>query len=250
MIGEFEDIISIKSYRNVKTPTNRSFPAETKHGVCENLSNVRIKRSISINSKFSTSNTGLPQYSTNNFAQFWDRDKIIGVAGIAFLFLMIFYGMSDKENTQTSASKQTPVTSSTKAPTQTSSSLTASSIMEYLSFHRWAVNPETCKKYFRFSKSQDGSYSINFFDLDNTSNNIYEPIRGAILEVNYRLDSGAIIPNVIKIETPIAFLDIAYNSAVPEFRLYRLEYKSGNLEITQGRRLDNGNATPTHKKCS
>jgi len=250
-ISEFEEIIAQQKLQKCKKHPSKPdhihfFGYECMACMREAITaNVRIKtQPYQSTSKASSSNTGLPQFPTNKSKSFWDRDAIIGVGGIAVLF-MLFFGLSGKDNNQTTASKNTPVSSSTKV----SSAISAASIMEYLTFHRWSANPDICKKYWSFSKGQDGSYSIYVVDLDNTSNFIFEPIRGAILDVNYRLDSGAIIQNVIKIETPTAYLDVSYNSAVPEIRLYRLEYKSGNLEITQGRHLDDGKPTQPRKKC-
>ena len=255
-ISEFEDIISNKKLQKcIKHPTK---PEHIHFGGHDCMAcmreaitpNIRIRtQAYQSTSKASSSNTGLSQFPTNKSKPFWDREAIIGVGGIAVLLLMLFYGMSSKDNNLTTASKNTPVTSITKASTEASSALSAEAIMQDLTFHRWAVDYKTCKKYWKFYKGQDGSYSINVVDLEDTSKNTFERILGAILDVNYKLESGVIIRNVIKIETPTADLDIAYNSVVPEFRLYRLEYKPDDLVITQGRFLKTNIATPLHKKC-
>jgi hypothetical protein len=212
-------------------------------------SNVKIKtKPFKSTSKGSTSSSGLPQYSTTKHLPFWDRDRVIGVGGIAVLLFLIVYGMSGRDNNQNIASKNT--SSAVTANSSISPSLSASSIMDTLSLYRWAFDSDNCKKYWKFWKGQDGSYSINIVDLNDTSNNVYEPISSYIFNENYRLDSGSIIKNVIKIETPSAYLDIAYlNGAVPEIRLYRLEDKSNKLMITQGKHLDDGRPTQPRKKC-
>ncbi len=251
-ISEFEEIITQQKLQKCKKhptkPDHIHFSGyECMACMREAITtNIRIKaQPFKSASKTSSSNSGLPQYPTNKPSPFWDRDRIIGIGGIFVLLIMIVFGMSDKDNNQ-AATKNKPVpnvSNSSSAP------LSASTIMERLSLYKWGFDADNCKIYWRFTKGQDGSYSIYIVDLNDTSNNIVEPIRSYIFSENYKLDSGAIVNNVIKLQTPSAYLDIAYNSSVPEIRLYRLESTSNKLMITQGKHLEDGKVTQPRKIC-
>ncbi len=251
-INEFEEIITQQKLQKCKKHPTKPDHIHFSGYECMTCmrevitANIKIKtKPFQATTKIATSNSGLPQYPTNKSSSFWDRDRIIGIGGIAVLLMMIVFGMSDKDNNQitTATNKPTPSSSNSSA-----APLSASSIMENLSLYKWGFDADNCKIYWRFTKGQDG-YSIYIVDLNDTTNNIFEPIKSYIFSENYKLDSGAIIKNVIKLQTPSAYLDIAYNSAVPEIRVYRLESTSNKLMITQGKHLDDGKATQPRKIC-
>jgi serine/threonine protein kinase len=257
-INEFEDVISNQKLQKCKKhPTKPDHIHFGGHDCMACMrdaitSNVKIKtKPFKSLSTGSSSSSGLPQYPTNKQTPFWDRDRVIGVGGIAVLLFLIVYGMSGRDNNQSQKSTSNKTTTNVSSQTTAQSPSVWQNMMTNFSAHRWADESTNCQIYWTISKNQDGTYSLNLINTNDSSKNFSDQVLSYTFFQNYQLDSGIIINNVMKMETKSLYIDIAYISGTePAIRVYRLEDKENNLLVTQGRRIKDGALTAVRKKCS
>ena len=159
--------------------------------------------------------------------------------------------MSGRDNNQSQKSTSNKTTTNVSSQTTAQSPSVWQNMMTNFSAHRWADESTNCQIYWTISKNQDGTYSLNLINTNDSSKNFSDQVLSYTFFQNYQLDSGIIINNVMKMETKSLYIDLAYISGTePAIRVYRLEDKENNLLVTQGRRIKDGALTAVRKKCS